>query len=298
MDAHKNMKMITQRPFRLLADCEKIYQFLIEIYERDWRNGVPAPFFEYAYASFSYWMDISYSYKNRIWECNGEIVAFCFYENPVTDIYFCLKPGYEKLASEMVQYADENMFTNKEGIQFIFFGGQDVLMRYAQQMGYHKKYERWDMQYDYTDELDFPLPEGFHFVNPQDIDRTNVGKCCFKGFDHEQCEGPWNHQYEQHNYILSTAPHATPELDVVIADVSGEYACYAGMWWTPENRLAYMEPLCTIPEYRHRGLAAAALSEMYRKTKALSATHMTGGSGRFYQKTGFQNAVKWTFWEK
>ena len=43
----------------------------------------------------------------------------------------------------MVQYADENMFTNKEGIQFIFFGGQDVLMRYAQQMGYHKKYERW-----------------------------------------------------------------------------------------------------------------------------------------------------------
>ena len=38
---------------------------------------------------------------------------------------------------------------------------------------------------DYADELDFPLPEGFHFVNPQDIDRTNVGKCCFKGFDHE-----------------------------------------------------------------------------------------------------------------
>ena len=127
MNVHKGRKSITQRPFRILADCERIYQFLLEIYERDWRNGVPAPFFEYAYASFSYWMDISYSYKNRIWECNGEIVAFCFYENPVTDIYFCLKPGYEKLASEMVQYADENMFTNKEGIQFIFFGGQGCI---------------------------------------------------------------------------------------------------------------------------------------------------------------------------
>ena len=46
MDAHKSMKIITQRPFRLLADCEKIYQFLLEIYERDGRNGVPAPFFE------------------------------------------------------------------------------------------------------------------------------------------------------------------------------------------------------------------------------------------------------------
>lgn len=87
------MKNVTQRPFSILSDCGKIYQFLLETYERDWRNGVPAPFFEYAYASFSYWMDISYSYKNRIWECDGEIVAFCFYENPETDIYFCLKPA-------------------------------------------------------------------------------------------------------------------------------------------------------------------------------------------------------------
>lgn len=63
MNVHKGRKSITQRPFRILADCERIYLFLIEIYERDWRNGVPAPFFEYAYASFSYWMDISYSYK-------------------------------------------------------------------------------------------------------------------------------------------------------------------------------------------------------------------------------------------
>lgn len=49
------MKNVTQRPFSILADCGKIYQFLLETYERDWRNGVPAPFFEYAYASFSYW---------------------------------------------------------------------------------------------------------------------------------------------------------------------------------------------------------------------------------------------------
>ena len=27
MDVHKSMKIITQKPFRLLADCEKIYQF-------------------------------------------------------------------------------------------------------------------------------------------------------------------------------------------------------------------------------------------------------------------------------
>ena len=75
------------------------------------------------------------------------------------------------------------------------------------------------------------------------------------------------------------------ELGVIIADEQGEYACCAGMWWTPQNKLAYMEPLCTIPEYRNRGLAAAALSEMYRKMKKLGATHMTGGDNEFYKKS-------------
>lgn len=292
------MNTITTRPFRVLADGEKIYQFLLKIYERDWRNGVPAPFFEYAYNSFSDWMDISYSYKNRIWMCGGEIVAFCFYENPVTDIYFCLNPEYEALAPEMVAYADQTMPLNRNGIRLVLFGGQDALMHAAQQMGYHQESEHWDMQFDFAQKLDYPLPEGFHFVSPQDMDLSKMGKCCWKGFDHEPSEGLWNHQHEQNNFQLCIAPHATPELDVIIADEPGEYACFAGMWWTPENRLAYMEPLCTIPEYRQKGLAAAALSEMYRRTKALGATHMTGGNNPFYRKIGYQPAVKWTFWQK
>ncbi|MBD5396444.1 MAG: GNAT family N-acetyltransferase [Lachnospiraceae bacterium] len=292
------MKNITTRQFSVLADCGKIYQFMLDIYERDWRNGVPAPFFEYAFSSFAYWMDITYSYKNRIWEDNGKIVAFCFYENPMTDIFFSLKPGYEELASEMIAYADTHMSIKDGKIQLVLFGGQDALMSAAKQAGYHQKSEYWDMQFDFDDVLDYPLPKGFHFVDPDEYDLDKGGKCCWKGFDHEQDEGPWNHQYEQNNYLLEVAPHATTNLSVTIADEKGEYACYAGMWWTPENKLAYMEPLCTIPEYRRKGLAAAALSEMYRRTKALGATHMTGGANGFYKAIGYKPAEKWTYWEK
>lgn len=292
------MKNITTRQFSVLADCGKIYQFMLDIYEKDWSNGVPAPFFEYAFSSFAYWMDITYSYKNRIWEDDGEIVAFCFYENPRTDIYFSLKPGYEELASEMIAYADEHMPKKGEEIQLVLFEGQDALMKAAEQMGYHQAWESVEMDFDFNDVLDYPLPEGFHFVKPEEVVPTKIGKCCWKGFDHEKSEGVWDNQYEQTNYQIQVAPHATSELAVVVADEQEEYACYAGMWWTPENQLAYMEPLCTIPEYRNRGLASAALSEMYRKTKKLGATHMTGGFNEFYKKIGFRPAVKWTFWKK
>lgn len=47
-----------------------------------------------------------------------------------------------------------------------------------------------------------------------------------------------------------------------------------------------------------RCLAAAALSEHYRRLKPLGATHMTGGGNTFYEKIGFKPLVHWTFWEK
>lgn len=292
------MKNITTRQFRVLGDCGRIYQFMLDIYEKDWRNGVPAPFFEYAFSSFASWMDISYSYKNRIWEDRGEIVAFCFYENPVTNIYFNLKPGYEELAPEMIAYADEHM-PHKDGeIQLILFGEQVALINAAKELGYRQAGDRIELQFDFENELNYPLPESFHFVKSEEADMDKISKCCWKGFHDEKTEGIWDHQHEQSNYQLFVAPHATPELDVIIADEQGEYACFAGMWWIPQNKLAYLEPLCTIPEYRNRGLAAAALSEMYHRMKKLGATHMTGGDNAFYKKIGYTPAVKWTFWEK
>lgn len=62
--------------------------------------------------------------------------------------------------------------------------------------------------------------------------------------------------------------------------------------------LVYMEPLCTVPEYRRRGLAAAALSELYRRLKPLGATHMTGGGDPFYAKIGFEPCVEWGYYER
>ena len=118
------MKNITARQYQILADHMRIYQFMIDIYEKDWRNGVPAPFLEYALSSE--WMDKSYTHRNRIWEDNGQIVAFCFTESPVTDIYFSLRPGYEELAPEMIAYADAHMPRIDGHLRFVLFQGQAV----------------------------------------------------------------------------------------------------------------------------------------------------------------------------
>ena len=70
------------------------------------------------------------------------------------------------------------------------------------------------MEFDFEDVLDYPLPKGFHFVKSQEFDMNKIGKCCWKGFDHEMKEGMWDHQYDQNNYLIQAAPHATTELAV------------------------------------------------------------------------------------
>lgn len=288
------MKQITSRPYRILQDHMAVYQFMLEIYEKDWRNGVPAPFLEYAL--YSDWMDKGYTYLDRLWFDGDTIVGFVFYENPVDDVYFSLRPGYEELAPEMVAYAEKHMPRPNGKHQLILCGAQKPFVEAAKAAGYQMVYEEPDMQYDFAKPLTYALPEGFRFVPVGEADYAKIMKCCHYGFENDKTDGPWEEDIR--DYQMAYAPHATMEYAVCVENVAGEYVCFAGMWWTPENKLAYMEPLCTLPEYRGRGLAAAALSELYRRMQPLGATHMTGGASPFYEKIGYELAVVWTHWMK
>ncbi|MBQ3157825.1 MAG: GNAT family N-acetyltransferase [Clostridia bacterium] len=285
---------ITHRQYRLLSDHMAVYRFMTEIYERDWRNGVPAPFMEYALCSD--WMDKSFVYRNRLWFDGEQIVALVFYENPVTDIYFSLRPGYEFLAEEMIAYAESDMPKENGRQRLVIFGAQTALVEAAKKAGWRKEFGYWEKVRDFGEPLERALPEGYHFAQAP-LDVAKCSECCWKGFDHEAEEGPWDGDIEYAGALL-TAPHSTADLTVAIENEAGEYVCYAGMWWTPENQLAYMEPLCTVPAHRRKGLAAAAMAELYRRTKPLGATHMTGGGDPFYDKVGFKPEIEWIFWVK
>lgn len=288
------MNDITKRPFMILSDFMAIYQFMIDIYEKDWRNGVPAPFLEYALSSD--WSDKTMSHRNMIWEDNGRIVGFCFYESQLGKAFFSLRPGYEEITSEMIEHAVKYLADKDGNLKLNIFNGQIAVTEAAVKAGFKQDGKYVDMIYDYDKPLDYELPEGFSFVEPEKIDTAKALICCWKGFNHEE-EGPWDGDLDV-GYHLEASPHATIQYDVAIQNEDGDYVCWAGMWWTPQNNLAYLEPLCTVPEYRKKGLAAAALSELYRRMKPLGATHMTGGSNSFYSEIGYEPMITWTYWRK
>lgn len=302
------MKNITTKQFQLLSDNQLVWELLTESYAE---NKTAAPFFEYALTST--WLDKRYLYLNRLWLDGDKAVGVVFYEAPCTDIYFCLRHGYEELADELIVYAEKHMPGSVEEKKLFFHPEQKALMEAAGKRGYRKDFVMEDYVIDFAAAaLDYPLPDGFHFVEPADADPVKLAVCMWKGFDHEdkgpfenwKAEDPgtaWNPQKTYQGVIsdiMAPPPHATYAYNVIIADEKEEYVCFSGMWWVPENQLAYMEPLCTVPEYRHRGLASAALSKHYGRMKEQGAECMTGGGNEFYCRIGYNRKVETYGWKK
>ncbi len=292
---------IRTKQFHILTDIGLVWKLMTDVYNHEESNGPAAPFFEYAIISS--WIDRDYLRLNRFWLDGDVPVGFVFYEQPVTSTWFVLRPGYEFLAEEMIEYAETAYPKFDEPRELNLTSGQTALIEAAGRRGYHVEYEEADHYFDFRKgKLDYPLPEGYHFVNARTSDPLKSARCLWNGFNSEEMGEFVNWEiptkngglspHELYQNVLcasiSPSPHATYDYTVIIADENEEYVCFSGMWWVPENRLAYMEPLCTVPAHQHKGLAAAALSRHDRVMRALGAEVMTGGGNAFYRKIGYQ----------
>lgn len=291
-DNMMNEKSITRRPYRYLTDFEDVYRFMRDNYSIDGAYGQKPPFFEYAQALLDF--DRVHTYLDAIWEDAGGIVAFCYYEINPGQAYFNLKKGYECLIPEMITYAEQNMKSVEGKLICNIYSTQTAFADELRKRGY-KKTEAYPVHiYDLSKPLIHPLPEGFRFVSGNELDLMSLTRMIWRAFGNDE----WANKDATGAYMQHASPHQTKSLDVVIAASNGDYACFAGMWLVPEVHLAYLEPLCTAPEYRRRGLASAALSELSRRTIKLGATHMTGGAIPFYKKIGYDAMSYTELWEK
>ena len=281
------MSNIIKRPYRYLCDFTKIYDFMIKNYSVDCNNGCMPPFFEYA--QVLYWTEKTQNHRFEIWEENSEVVAFCWYENSIGEAYFNLTDEYEFLIPEMIHHAEKRLSKEDGTLKLIIYGSQTNVLDEAIQKGYviNKRWNEGILDFS-KNKLEFSLPRGYMFEEVKKINMEKMIDASWRGFNHK---GKPDGGVER-GYHLWASPNATPELDVVIKNEQNEYVCYAGMWWIPQIHLAYLEPLCTVPEHRKKGLARAALSELYRRTSKLGATHMTGGANSFYFNIGYEPVIE------
>ncbi len=141
------------------------------------------------------------------------------------------------------------------------------------------------------------LPEGFHLQSLADEnDLRKINQVLWRGFNHQ---GPPPEEEIEGRKEAQAAPNFRHDLTIVAVAPSGDYVSFCGIWYVPENRLTYVEPVATDPDFRRMGLGKAVVLEGIRRTVPLgSEVAWVGSEQKFYEAIGFTKSYQAEAWIK
>jgi predicted N-acetyltransferase YhbS len=139
------------------------------------------------------------------------------------------------------------------------------------------------------------LPEGFQLKSLADEnDLAKVDRVLWRGFDHPG--EPPSGSIEGREKMQS-GPHFRKDLAIVVEAPDGAFVAFGGLWFDPVNKIGYVEPVATDPDYRRRGLGTAAVMEGLRRCGELGASVAYVGTDMpFYLSMGFGKLFTLNCW--
>jgi predicted N-acetyltransferase YhbS len=282
---------IVVRAYDFPADFEAVSQFLIRHYQPENRDGnwfQPA----WEYMHYHPLLDRGTLRHVGVWEDRGEIVAVAHHEWQMGEAFFQVHPAYPRLKPELLNYAEAHLAgdNGRPGLAAFINDFDHEFEAIASARGY-----RPDPTYSRpTSRMVIPhpfpaiaLPPGFHLQSlAEDDDLAKIDRVLWRGFDHPG-EPPAEEAGSRE--IMLSGPNFRKDLTIVVVAPEGHFVSYCGLWYEPVNRLAYVEPMATDPDYRRLGLGKAAMLEGIRRCAAEGAMVAYVGSDQpFYLATGFE----------
>jgi len=238
-----------------------------------------------------------------VWTDGKEIVGVAHFEHRRGVNYLEVDPRYAALKEEMLDYAASHLWGEfKDGTAvYVYLDDADTELRAtAARLGYEPKPDLAELTS--TLEIPNPLPklriaEGFRLQSLEDeFDVRKVHRVMHRGFNHEG--EPPEEELDARRKKLS-APNFRKDLTIVAVAPGGNYASFCGMWIDDHNRVCYIEPVATDPDYRRMGLGTAVVLEGVRRCGAEGATIAYVGSDQvFYKSMGFEVTCSQTPWKK
>jgi ribosomal protein S18 acetylase RimI-like enzyme len=150
-----------------------------------------------------------------------------------------------------------------------------------------------------------PLPEpevapGYRIRTTRDDDADHEGLAGLLN----AAFGRTTHHAGETRGFQANAPCFRRDMDLVAEAADGTLAAYAAVCWDEANRAGIFEPVCTHPEHRQRGLAAALMKEGMRRARAAGAVRIDVETGSMdpanalYDSLGFAEEHRGFVWRK
>ncbi|UCB42680.1 MAG: GNAT family N-acetyltransferase [Dehalococcoidales bacterium] len=294
------------RSYRHPADFNRVGQFLIDTYRpRTYHDNWLQPRWEYMhYHPQLDRLGESALAKIGVWESDGKIVAVAHFESMMGEAYFQIHPDFTYLKPEMLEYAEAHLSVEADnGQRQISVWVNDFDTEFesiVKSSGYRIVDGVSDCWSVFEITHPFPpidLPDGFRLQSlEEENDLWKLSRVIHRGFNHPG-EPPQDWLAEREK--MQSAPNYRKDLNIVAVAPNGSYASYCGMWHDTVHRVAYVEPVCTDPDYRRIGVGRAVVLEGIRRCGQEGATVAFVGSEQpFYLSMGFKKLFGINLWTR
>ena len=236
-------------------------------------------------------------------EQDGRIVGIVHFEDNPAINFLQVRPGHEPAIPPLLDWAEHRLGGTSRrfgpGTLGIVVNEFDGALREAVRVrGFveHPEVAEESSSLELGPALpEVALPAGFRLQSlAEEDDLRKVSRVLWRGFDHGD-EPP--DEDVAGRALAHSAPKFRRDLTIVAVEPGGQYAAFSGMWFMPENAVAYVEPVATDPAFRRLGLGRAAVLESLRRVRALGARVAWVGSDLpFYRALGFELRYRSPLW--
>ena len=232
-----------------------------------------------------------------LWFDDDKLVGAAIYDMYYGEAFIAALPGYRHLLPEIAGYAYKNL-KDENGLGIAVNDKDKELQAILAEKGFSPVDQHETvMQIDNDKEREFVLPEGLKMVNPDPVEDNEAMQWLFwQGFDHgtdyEEFKKTEQKPGRERKYLKK-------ELGIAAQNEKGELVSFCCLWYMDGTDYAYVEPVCTIPSYRGKGIARSLIYEALNRVKEIGADKAYVISDNpFYEKLGFRKAETYTFWWK
>lgn len=216
----------------------------------------------------------------ELWHRDGEVAAWAW-EQRGTDLYLQVDPAHPDLADEVLK--------RFPGREVMILDAEHHLIAALERQGYAPKNgdHQVFMTHDLRDVPEPSVPEGFT-VRP--ITEADLAR---RVEVHRRVWHPSRVTEESYRNVMAAWPYR-PDLDWVVEAPDGRFAAYCLVWLDDQNRVGELEPVGTHPDFRRRGLGAAACHGAVRALRDLGAEQAIvypvhgNPAETFYLRLGFR----------
>ena len=304
-ESHMNGSEMTENRYSLPGagfrgyrdeDYEAVCAFLIALNQTD-RTHI-----NWNWARFEWMMehpefDKSAESTIGLWWSGGKVAGAAIYDMYFGEAFCGVLPGFETLYPEILDYAYREL-KDDSGLAVAINSENTAEINAVIRAGFAPTDQKETvMELSLDRNFTSVLPGGLRLREMDQIaDRDALEWLFWQGFDHGDDRDAFERSRDRAAHVRK---HFNRTLSLSAADPSGEPVSHCSLWFHPDTDYAYVEPVCTIPGLRGRGIASALLSEAFSRAKALGAKKAYVISDLpFYEKLGFEKTRRCVFYRK